>query len=91
MRGGENLKLQKTTLSRIISEQRQVKKTSYKELSDKSGVNIHTIRGYGVGSIDNVFGKAAKVLKAMGYRLCIAKEKDRTGGNQHGLETKQKF
>ena len=74
MGGGEELKLQKTTLSRIISEQRQVKKTSYKELSDKSGVNIHTIRGYGVGSIDNVLGKVAKVLKAMGYRLCIAKE-----------------
>ncbi len=68
------MKLQKTTLSRVITEQRQVKKTSYKELSDRSGVNIHTIRGYGVGSIDGVIGKAAKVLKALGYRLCIAKE-----------------
>lgn len=86
MGGGENMAtIPKMTLSRFIKEQREIQNITYKDLSDASGVNMHTIRGYGNGTADIMLSKLARMVKATGHRLCIAKEKDRTGGNQHGL------
>lgn len=81
-------KIPKMTLSRFIKEQRKLQNITYKELADASGVNPSTIQGYGNGTADIMLSKLARLVKAMGYRLCICKEKDRTGGNQHGLTIK---
>ena len=85
VRGGDIVaKIPKMTLSRFIKEQRKNQNITYKDLADASGVSLSSIRGYCNGTADIMLSKLAKLVKATGHRLCICKEKDRTGGNQHG-------
>ena len=77
-------KIPKMTLSHFIKEQRKNQNITYKDLADASGVSLSTIQRYGNGAADIMLSKLAKLVKATGHRLCICKEKDRTGGNQHG-------